>query len=138
MESAAFYGVHLGGAAPAHLARPAKKKVNRVTVCSGPGCPACGTLKAYLRQNNISFREIDIARDQQAAEKLIRRSGQEKPQEGEIIAVADDATEEVAVGDRVVYKKFSGTEVALKDKKYILLTADDLLVKYVAVDEIPE
>lgn len=69
---------------------------------------------------------------------MIRRSGQEKPQEGEIIAVADDATEEVAVGDRVVYKKFSGTEVALKDKKYILLTADDLLVKYVAVDEIPE
>lgn len=76
VESAAFYGIHLGGAAPAHLSRPAKKKVNRVTVYSGPGCPACGTLKAYLRQNNISFREIDIGRDQQAAEKLIKRSGQ--------------------------------------------------------------
>ena len=60
------------------------------------------------------------------------------PREGEIIAVADDATEEVALGDRVVYKKFSGTEVALEDKKYILLTANDLLVKYIAVDEIPE
>lgn len=76
VESAAFYGVHLGGAAPAQLARPTKKKANRVTVYSGPGCPACGTLKAYLRKNNISFREVNIANDQQAAEKLIRRSGQ--------------------------------------------------------------
>jgi len=65
-------------------------------------------------------------------------SGREKPQEGEVIAVADDATEEVAVGDRVIYKKFSGTEVSLEDEDYILLTTDDLLAKYVATDEIPE
>ena len=84
-----------------------------------------------------------LVKPSKAAEKTtggiyLPESGQEKPQEGEIIAVADDATEEIAVGDRVVYKKFSGTEVALEDKKYILLTADDLLVKYIAVDEIPE
>jgi len=65
-------------------------------------------------------------------------SGQEKPQEGEVIAVADDATEEVAVGDQVIYKKFSGTEVSREDEDYILLTTDDLLLKYVATDEIPE
>ncbi len=65
-------------------------------------------------------------------------SGQEKPQEGEVIAVADDATEEVAVGDRVIYKQYSGTEVSMEEEKYLLLTTDDLLVKYVAADEIPE
>lgn len=75
-ESAAFYGVQLGGAAPAKLAKPSKKKTNRVTVYSGPGCPACGTVKAYLRKNGVAFREIDISRDQQAAEKIIKRSGQ--------------------------------------------------------------
>jgi len=75
-ESAAFYGVQLGGAAPIHLAKPSKKKTNRVTVYSGPGCPACGTLETYLRRNGIAFREVDISRDQQAAEKIIKRSGQ--------------------------------------------------------------
>lgn len=77
-ESAAFYEVRLAGAAPVRYARPAgkKKKARRVTVYSGPGCPACGTLKKYLRLHGVSFREIDISRDQRAAEKLIRRSGQ--------------------------------------------------------------
>ena len=65
-------------------------------------------------------------------------SGKEKPQEGEVIAVAEDATEEVAVGDRVVYKQFSGTEVSVEGENYILIPSDDLLVKYVAADEIPE
>ena len=62
----------------------------------------------------------------------------EKPREGEVIAVADDATEEVAVGDRVIFKQFSGTEVTMEGEKYILLASDDLLVKYVAADEISE
>ncbi len=76
VESAAYYGVQIGGAAPTKLARLAKKKKKRVTVYSGPGCPACGTVKAYLRQNSIAFREVDISRDQVAAEKIIKRSGQ--------------------------------------------------------------
>jgi chaperonin GroES len=59
-------------------------------------------------------------------------------QEGEIVAVAEDATDEVAVGDRVIYKEFGGTEVRVDGEDYILFTEDDLLAKYVAVDAIPE
>jgi len=58
--------------------------------------------------------------------------------EAQVIAVAEDATEEVAVGDRVIYKKFSGTEVSVEGEDYILLPSEDLLVKYVAADEIPD
>jgi len=65
-------------------------------------------------------------------------TAKEKAQEGEVIAVAEDATEEVAVGDRVVYKDLAGTEVELEGQKYLLLASEDLLVKYVALDEIPE
>jgi len=65
-------------------------------------------------------------------------TGKESPKEGEVIAVAEDATEEVAVGDRVIYKEFSGTEVSADGEKYVLLPSDDILVKYVAADEIPE
>lgn len=51
-------------------------EVKRVTVYSTPGCPWCSTLKNYLRQHQISFRDIDVSRDMQAAEAMVRRSGQ--------------------------------------------------------------
>ncbi len=54
-----------------------KKEVShRVIVYSGSGCPACGAAKVYLRRRGVHFREIDISRDQHAAERLVQRSGQ--------------------------------------------------------------
>lgn len=58
--------------------------------------------------------------------------------EGKVVAVAEDATEEVAVGDRVVYKEFSGTEITVDGEEYVLVSEEDLLVKYLSVDEIPD
>lgn len=65
-------------------------------------------------------------------------TAKERPREAEIIAIAKDATDEVVVGDRVIYKEFGGTEIKLDGEDYILITADDLLAKYEAVDKIPE
>lgn len=75
VQSARFYAVHLSGAAPVHAAQGGRGTPRRVVVYSGPGCPACGRLKAYLRQHGVSFREVDISRDPRAAEKIARRSG---------------------------------------------------------------
>lgn len=69
---------------------------------------------------------------------VIPDTAKEKPTEGEVVAVAEDATEEVAAGDRVMYAKFGGTEINADGKDYVLLTADDLLAKYQDTDEIPE
>ncbi len=65
-------------------------------------------------------------------------SAREDPQEGEVVAVAEDASEEVAVGDRVIYRQLGGNEISVDGEDYVLLAFDDLLVKYVAADEIPE
>ena len=65
-------------------------------------------------------------------------TAKEKVHEGEVIAVAKDVTEEVALGDRIIYKEFGGTEVKFDGEDYILLNEDDLLAKYEAVDKIPE
>ena len=65
-------------------------------------------------------------------------TAKEKLREGDVVAVAKDATDEVAVGDRVIYKEFGGTEVQVEGEDYILFTEDDLLAKYLAVDKIPE
>ncbi|MFO8006256.1 MAG: thioredoxin family protein [Candidatus Brocadiia bacterium] len=75
VQSARFYAVHFSGASRARVAAGQEAPRRRVVVYSGPGCPACGALKAYLRRNGVSFREVDISRDQRAAEKIARRSG---------------------------------------------------------------
>lgn len=75
VQSARFYGVHLGGAAPNARPSAARRRVRHVTVYSGPGCPACGHLKQYLRTHGVSFREVDIASRPDEAERLRRRSG---------------------------------------------------------------
>ncbi|MBL7197420.1 MAG: thioredoxin family protein [Candidatus Omnitrophica bacterium] len=76
VESAQFYARILLGAHPLQHRKGQGKISHKVIVYSGPGCPACGTAKAYLRRRSVSFREIDIARDQHATERLVRRSGQ--------------------------------------------------------------
>ena len=65
-------------------------------------------------------------------------TAKEKTHQGEVIAVAEDATDEVALGNHIIYKEFGGTEVKFEGEDYILLTEDDLLAKYEEVDKIPE
>jgi len=63
-------------------------------------------------------------------------TAKEKLLEGTVISTAEDATDEVAKGDRVIYKEFGGTEVKFEGEDYILLTEDELLAKYKAVDKL--
>ena len=54
----------------------------------------------------------------------------EKPQQAEVIAVGpgtDDVKMEVEVGDKIIYSKYSGTEVKLEDEKYIIVKQEDIL-----------
>ena len=59
---------------------------------------------------------------------------QEKPQQAEVIAVGPggvvDGKEvkmEVTVGDKVIYSKYSGTEVKLDGTDYIIVKQEDIL-----------
>ncbi|MCD6134136.1 MAG: glutaredoxin [Candidatus Omnitrophica bacterium] len=52
------------------------RRFRNVVVYTSPACSWCGTLKDYLNRHRIPFREVDISRDQRAAEELVRRSGQ--------------------------------------------------------------
>ncbi|HKM38878.1 MAG TPA: co-chaperone GroES [bacterium] len=62
-------------------------------------------------------------------------TAKEKPQEGEVIAVGPGRvldngqrlTPEVAVGDRVIYAKYGGTEVKFDDEEYLILRESDVL-----------
>ncbi len=62
-------------------------------------------------------------------------TAKEKPQQGEVVAVGpgkltDDGKRlapEVKEGDRVLYGKYSGTEVTVGDEQYLILRESDVL-----------
>ena len=54
--------------------KPAQKPV---ILYSTPTCSWCRTIKEYFRKNNIKFRDIDVSKDQKAAEEMVKRSGQQ-------------------------------------------------------------
>ncbi len=64
------------GAFAAIMAKEGKPSKS-VTVYSTPGCSWCVTLKSYLRKNRIPFTDVDVSRDPNAAEELVRRTGQQ-------------------------------------------------------------
>ena len=47
-----------------------------VKVFSTSVCPFCITLKEFLKQHNIEFEEIDVAKDEKGREEMITKSGQ--------------------------------------------------------------
>ncbi len=69
---------------------------------------------------------------------IIPDTAKEKPQEGEVIAVGpgkiSDTGErikpEVKKGDRVLYGKYSGTEVTVDGHEYLILRETDILATY--------
>ncbi len=65
---------------------------------------------------------------------FIPDTAKEKPQQGEIIAVGPGRYEknvrvpmEVKVGDKVLYGKYSGTEVTINTEQYLILRESDVL-----------
>lgn len=66
---------------------------------------------------------------------IIPDTAKEKPQEGEVIAAGEgkvlDSGQriplQVKAGDRVLFGKYSGTEVKLDDEEYLIMREDDIL-----------
>jgi chaperonin GroES len=67
---------------------------------------------------------------------IIPDTAKEKPQEGEVIAVGAGKIEkgervplDVKAGDRVLFGKYSGTEIKVEDEDYLILREDEILAK---------
>jgi chaperonin GroES len=66
---------------------------------------------------------------------IIPDTAKEKPQQGEIVAVgpgglADDGSRmpmEVSVGDKILYGKYSGSEVRIDTEDYLIMREGDIL-----------
>nr|AOE11977.1 molecular chaperone GroES [uncultured bacterium] len=62
---------------------------------------------------------------------IIPDSAQEKPQKGEVISVSDEDEKmmkpKVKAGDIVLYGKYSGTEVSIDGKDYLIMRESDIM-----------
>lgn len=59
---------------------------------------------------------------------VVPDTAKDKPQRGEVVAVGDDEEMiKVAPGDRVLYPKYSGTEIRVDGLDHLILEATDLL-----------
>jgi chaperonin GroES len=59
---------------------------------------------------------------------IIPDNAKEKPLRGKVLAVGPDAEEEgIGEGDLVVFGKYSGNEIILDDKEYLILNSDEIL-----------
>jgi chaperonin GroES len=70
---------------------------------------------------------------------VIPDTAKEKPQQGEVVAVGpgrlDDSGKRIAIdlksGDRILYAKYTGTEIKLDGTDFIVLNEKDVLAKLV-------
>jgi chaperonin GroES len=73
---------------------------------------------------------------------IIPDTAKEKPQQGEVVAVGPGGRDEsgklipidVKAGDRVLFRKWSGTEVKIDDQEYLIMKESDIMGVLVEIE----
>ena len=84
--------------------------------------------------DRVVVRRID-AEEKTKGGIIIPDTAKEKPQEGEIVAAGPGARDEsgkvvaldVKAGDRVLFGKYSGTDIKIDGQEYLILREDEVL-----------
>ena len=92
-------------------------------------------MKIRPLHDRVLLKRLESADKKTAGGIIIPDTAKEKPQEGEIIAVGpgkvtDDGRVQpmnVKTGDKVLFGKYSGTDVKMDDQEYIIMREDDIL-----------
>ena len=85
--------------------------------------------------DRVILRRIEDTNNQTAGGLFIPDSAKEKPQEGEVIAAGEgkykeDGTRQsldVKKGDRVLFGKYSGSEIKLDGEEFLIMREDEIL-----------
>ena len=73
--------------------------------------------------------EVSAAEAKTASGIIIPDTAKEKPQEGLVVAVGNGKKDEpltVKVGDKVLYGKYSGTEITHSGQEYLIMRESDI------------
>ena len=85
--------------------------------------------------DRVIVRRLDETSNQTAGGLFIPDSAKEKPQEGEVIAAGDGKYKEngerqpldVKAGDRVLFGKYSGSEIKIAGEELLIMREDEIL-----------
>ena len=92
-------------------------------------------MKIKPLQDRILIRRLDSEEEETRGGIVIPDTAKEKPQEGEVVAVGDGKVLDngqklqmtVKVGDRILFGKYSGTEVKVDDEELLIMREDEVL-----------
>jgi chaperonin GroES len=84
--------------------------------------------------DNVLIKRIETTEERQGG-IIIPDTAKEKPQEGEVLAVGPGKLQEdgsrrapaVAVGNKVLFGKYAGTEITLEGEELLVVRESDLL-----------
>ncbi|MGA2384637.1 MAG: co-chaperone GroES [Gemmatimonadales bacterium] len=92
-------------------------------------------VKVHPLADRVAIRPLEET-EQMRGGLYIPDTAKEKPVQGEIIAVGPGRYEkgervamELKVGDKVLYGKYSGTEVTIEDETFLVIKESDVLAK---------
>ena len=84
----------------------------------------------FVPQGDRVLVEPAAAEEKTSGGIIIPDTAKEKPQKGSVIAVGPgkkkDEPMTVKVGDKVLYGKYSGTEITIEGTEYLIMRQDDI------------
>src|SRR5205085_2261161 len=138
-----FLSAHSGPAGPRSLTCPRQRLNGSHWHSAGPSANKLFIRTAHQKGEGMNFRPLHdrvLVRRVEAEEKtaggiIIPDSAKEKPQEGEVVSVgtglkAEDGTVtplDVKAGDRILFGKWSGTEVKIDGEDLLIMKESDIL-----------
>jgi len=84
-------------------------------------------IKPFEDRVLVEPEEIEESRTKSGI--IIPDTAREKPRTGRVVEVGTDEelAENIKVGDKIVFAKFTGDEFELEDKKYLIVSRSDIL-----------
>ena len=83
--------------------------------------------------DKVAVKYVEVEKEEKTEAGIVlpdTAKKDEKPQQGEVIAVGSKCGEDgdgVEVGDTVVFDKYAGTEITVDDEEFIIIKIDDVL-----------
>lgn len=77
--------------------------------------------------DNVLIEVVEARKQTEVGIYLPETASAETPQEGKVIAVGEGKEIVVKKGQSVIYRRYSGTDITVGEKKYVLVKSEDVL-----------